>query len=197
MRLCHLELHPLPLHLGGDRTGQRLKREGRPCYPFQMSKTGNTPTSVAAHLCFASIRIIKAPFEIGLLRPLDQDETVRSHGNSSLTDFSNEILQTIFFQEGVPMIDEDEIVSAPAHFRKRNFHYASGLKQVKMPDVKLLKIQKGYSRSNERHSKYGVNSSGNPEKHWIPGQARNDKVHKTCFVMYNFFPFETWILFEI
>jgi hypothetical protein len=27
--------------------------------------------------------------------------------------------------------------------------------------------------------KYGVNSSRNPEKYWIPGQARNDKLYKT------------------
>jgi hypothetical protein len=88
-----------------------------------MGKPGNTPASVAAHLRFASIRVIKAPFEIGLLRPLDQDETICAHGNSSLTNFSNEVPQTIFFQERVPMIDEDEVVSTPAHLRKRNsFH---------------------------------------------------------------------------
>ena len=27
--------------------------------------------------------------------------------------------------------------------------------------------------------------SRNPGKHWIPGQARNDEVHKTYVVMYN------------
>jgi len=32
--------------------------------------------------------------------------------------------------------------------------------------------------------KYGINSSRNPGKHWIPGQARNDKLHKTYVVMY-------------
>ena len=31
----------------------------------------------------------------------------------------------------------------------------------------------------------GINSSRNQEKNWIPGQARNDKVHKTYVVMYN------------
>ena len=34
---------------------------------------------------------------------------------------------------------------------------------------------------NKRHSR----ESGNPEKHWIPGQARNDKLHKIYIVMYN------------
>ena len=37
------------------------------------------------------------------------------------------------------------------------------------------------NHNRERHSR----ESGNPEKHWIPGQARNDKVHKTYVVMYN------------
>ena len=31
--------------------------------------------------------------------------------------------------------------------------------------------------------KYGVNSIGNPEKHWIPGQAQNDKLYKTYVIM--------------
>src|SRR4030042_2683437 len=122
MRFCHLELHLFPVHLGGDHPGQRLKREGRPCNPFQIGKAGNTPASVATHLCLASIRIIKAPFEIGLLRPLDQDDTVCPHGNSSLTDFSDEVLQTIFFQEGVSLIDQDEVFSPRAHLHERNLH---------------------------------------------------------------------------
>ena len=37
------------------------------------------------------------------------------------------------------------------------------------------------NRNNVRHSR----ESGNPEKHWIPGQARNDKLHKTYVAMYN------------
>jgi hypothetical protein len=40
--------------------------------------------------------------------------------------------------------------------------------------------------------KYGINSSRNPEKHWIPpyqvrgrlSQTRNDKLYKTYVVMY-------------
>jgi hypothetical protein len=28
--------------------------------------------------------------------------------------------------------------------------------------------------------------SGNPEMHWIPGQARNDKLLSTYVVVYNF-----------
>jgi hypothetical protein len=30
----------------------------------------------------------------------------------------------------------------------------------------------------------GVNSSRNPEKHWIPDQVRNDKLDKTYAVIY-------------
>jgi hypothetical protein len=32
----------------------------------------------------------------------------------------------------------------------------------------------------------GINSSGNPEKHWIPDQVRNDETDKIYVVMYNF-----------
>jgi len=28
-------------------------------------------------------------------------------------------------------------------------------------------------------SKHGVNSSGNPKKDWIPGQARDDRLRET------------------
>ena len=34
------------------------------------------------------------------------------------------------------MVDEDEVVSAPAHLCKRNLHYASGLKQVQISSAK-------------------------------------------------------------
>ncbi len=48
----------------------------------------------------------------------------------------------------------------------------------------------------------GINSSGNPEKHWIPpyqvrgrfSQARNDKLHKIYVVMYKEVCFGHWRL---
>jgi hypothetical protein len=35
------------------------------------------------------------------------------------------------------------------------------------------------NRSKARHSR----ESGNPEGYWIPGQARNDNLHKTYAVI--------------
>jgi len=46
---------------------------------------------------------------------------------------------------------------------------------------KIDYIHSDINRSNGRHSR----ESGNPEKHWIPGQARNDKLDKTYVVMYS------------
>jgi prepilin-type N-terminal cleavage/methylation domain-containing protein len=40
-------------------------------------------------------------------------------------------------------------------------------------------IHNDISRSKGRHSR----KSGNPEKNWIPGRARNDKPHKTYVIM--------------
>ena len=37
------------------------------------------------------------------------------------------------------------------------------------------------NRSNGRHSREG----GNPEKNWIPGQARNDKLYNSCVIICN------------
>jgi hypothetical protein len=54
----------------------------------------------------------------------------------------------------------------------------------------FIRIQevKGSSfiHSDINHSK-GCHSceSRNPEKHWIPGQARNDRLQKTYVVMYS------------
>ena len=42
-----------------------------------------------------------------------------------------------------------------------------------------FKIPQSEFRKKGRHSR----ESGNPGKHWIPGQARNDKLSKTYVVM--------------
>jgi hypothetical protein len=44
-------------------------------------------------------------------------------------------------------------------------------------------IHSEINRSKGRYSR----ESGNPEKHWIPGQARNDNLHKIYVIMYNIF----------
>jgi hypothetical protein len=48
-------------------------------------------------------------------------------------------------------------------------------------------IRGGINHSRGGHSRpvsrYGVNSSGNPENHWILGQARNDRLRQTYVVM--------------
>jgi hypothetical protein len=65
--------------------------------------------------------------------------------------------------------------------------------KYQMPNIQMLKLHNDISHNDGRHSR----ESGNPEKHWIPGQARNDKLDKTYITMYNSFKFEIWILFEI
>ena len=50
----------------------------------------------------------------------------------------------------------------------------------------LSVIHSDINRRKGRHSR----ESGNPEKHWIPGQARNDKLYKSYVVMYKNFDFE-------
>ena len=49
-------------------------------------------------------------------------------------------------------------------------------------------IHSDINHSERRHScpvsKCGVNSSRNPERHQIPGQARNDKPYETYVNMY-------------
>jgi hypothetical protein len=80
-----------------------------------MGKPGSATAPVTAHFRFASIRIKVAPLEIGFMRSFDQDETICPDRDSSSTNFSNEVFQTILFQEGFPMIDEDEVIATPAH----------------------------------------------------------------------------------
>ncbi len=44
-------------------------------------------------------------------------------------------------------------------------------------------IKNIYSDLNHSKGRHSCESR-NPGKHWIPGQARNDKLHKTSVVMY-------------
>jgi hypothetical protein len=101
-----------------------------------MSKARNTTASVSTHLCLTSIRIIEAPLEIGFLRPLDEDETICTDRNPSPAGFSDEVFQTILFQEGLSMIDEDEVIATPAHLHKRNLHRTSDSEQVQISNDK-------------------------------------------------------------
>jgi hypothetical protein len=57
-----------------------------------------------------------------------------------------------------------------------------------LPNKKHLTLSHlAFIHSDINHSK-GRHSceSRNPEKHWIPGRARNDKPYKTYVVMYRF-----------
>jgi hypothetical protein len=132
----HLKVYFFSVHPGREDSSQGLKSQRGTCNPFQIGEPGCTTSPVSAHLCLASVRIIEAPLEIRLLGPLDEDETVRTDRDPSLTDFSNEVFQAILFQKGFSMVDEDKVVSAPAHLCKRNLHYASGLKQVQISSAK-------------------------------------------------------------
>ena len=63
------------------------------------------------------------------------------------------------------------------------FKQASGV--LKQPTGEFKQASEGsihsvINRNTMRHSR----KSGNPGKHWIPGQARNDNLHKTYVVVY-------------
>jgi hypothetical protein len=49
-----------------------------------------------------------------------------------------------------------------------------------IPKAGCVKIHDDINRNRARHSR----ESGNPERHWIPGQARNDKRQKIYVVVY-------------
>jgi hypothetical protein len=51
----------------------------------------------------------------------------------------------------------------------------------RVTDLQECIIYSVISHNNGCHSR----ESGNPDKHWIPAQARNDKLHKTYVAMYN------------
>jgi hypothetical protein len=101
-----------------------------------MSKSCSTSTPVATHFDFASVCIKIAPFKIGLLGPFDQNETICTDRDSSPAGLTNEPTQLILFQKGLLVVNENEVIPTPAHFHKRNFHYASGLTQVQISNAK-------------------------------------------------------------
>ncbi len=68
------------------------------------------------------------------------------------------------------------------------------------PKVNQCQINSNDQNSKFIHSVINLNrarhsrESGNSGKHWIPGQARNDKLHKIYVVMYKEDCFGHWRL---
>ena len=81
-------------------------------------KTGGATTAVAAHVYFAAVGVKKPPSEIGTTGILDYDQSVRAHRYFPFTYGSYKFCDVSEGQGLVPVIDQDKIISATAHFKE-------------------------------------------------------------------------------
>ena len=118
-----------------------------------MRKSGSATTTVATHLCLAAIGIKELPLEISLFRPLDEDDAIRTYGGSPLTDLPRKPLHAILPHEGLPMIDEDEVISASAHLHERNLHQNKPPSLTEFPETteqdNILLVCRDFSRQTK------------------------------------------------
>jgi hypothetical protein len=87
-----------------------------------MGKARSTAAAVAAHLGLAPIGIEELPFEVGSLRPFNEDDAIRTHRDSSLAHPLSKPFHPASIEKRFSMIDQDKIVSTATHLHKRNFH---------------------------------------------------------------------------
>jgi hypothetical protein len=86
-----------------------------------MGESGHTAASVPAHLDLSSIGIVVAPSKIGLLRGLHQDQSVGPYGDPSAANPCHELPYIHPFDNSLPIVNDDKVVSTPAHFGKGDF----------------------------------------------------------------------------
>ena len=73
---------------------QGFKRELRAGNAVQISKTGDTPSAVAAHFRHTAIGVVKPPSEIDRIRILDQNHAVGAHRHFSAADADDKCSQS-------------------------------------------------------------------------------------------------------
>ncbi len=120
--LHRLGLFPADLghHFGLDHPGERFKPHPLRGDAFQVGEPGRAAGAVAAELRFAAVRVEQPPPEVGLARPLDQDEPVPPHRHPVRADFRRQGPGPLGVHDLGAVVDEDEIVPAPGELHEGN-----------------------------------------------------------------------------
>ena len=92
--------------------------------PHEKGKTGGAAAAVPAHLHLGAVGVEEPPPEIDPVGRLDEDQTVRPHGDLPLADALHEVDDIPHGERPVPVVDQDEVVAASAHLDKiqSSFH---------------------------------------------------------------------------
>ena len=83
--------------------------------PLEIGEAGGAPAAVSAHLRFGAVGVEEPPPEIDPVGLLDEDEAVRPDGDLPFADALHEGNDIPHGERPVPVVDQDEVVAAPAH----------------------------------------------------------------------------------
>jgi hypothetical protein len=81
-------------------------------------KTRGTPRTIAAHLSYGPVGVVKIPGKIGYSRVLNENETIGSNGKHPPAYFSGKIRLFGERNSKGPVIDDNKIVAGTTHFFK-------------------------------------------------------------------------------
>ena len=115
-RIGHADPDAFAFDPGPNRSRPGFESHFRPGDAVKKSEPGRAPGSVSAKIGGASVRIEKAPLEIGCCGSFDQDQSVGPDGNSPAADPFREAGGVVPRNRVLPIVDQDEVVPAPAHF---------------------------------------------------------------------------------
>jgi hypothetical protein len=85
-----------------------------------MGKASSTAATVATHLRLAAIGIEELPPKISFFLPLDKDDAIRTYRDFPPANLLSKPFHSVSIEKRLSVIDQDKIVSTPAHLHKRN-----------------------------------------------------------------------------
>jgi hypothetical protein len=124
VRIGESQLYHIASDLGVDDARTGFKGQIFFGDSFDTSKTGGASSAVAAHLDFRAVGIEKTPPEIDTIRIFDNNQPVCAHRYFPFAHRPYKIREVSHTQGLISVINQDEIISASAHFEEL-YHYAN------------------------------------------------------------------------
>ena len=115
------------LHLGMDDARERLEGHVLLCDLSEVGEPRGAPRAVAAHLGLAPVGVEEPPLEVRLPGGNDHDQAVGAHRVMPVADGHRQLLQVHPLEDGLAVVDQDEIVPAALHFIERYFLHGYNL----------------------------------------------------------------------
>jgi hypothetical protein len=118
LRLCQSQFYYISSDLGVDDACPSLEGHFFFCDSSDIGESGGTSGPVSAHIHFAAVGVEKPPPEISALAIFDNDQSVRAHRYLPFTYGSHKFHDVSDGKRLIPVVNQDEIISAAAHLEK-------------------------------------------------------------------------------